>query len=432
MPAGLCAGRAARYTRSSIVPEALAREGMPTTMASLPLFDRDDEPLLGGRMLSVSELTALVKASLEGDFADVGLVGEVSNLSRPRSGHVYFSLKDETAQVRAVLWKSDARRLVFDLADGLAVRAWGDLTVYAPRGEYQIVVRKVEPEGIGPLELAFRQTVARLDAEGLFDPARKRPLPRFPRKIVVVTSPTGAAVHDFLQVVGRRWAAVEVVIAPTRVQGPGSAGEVAEAIALANRVGDAELIVVARGGGSLEDLWAFNEEVVARAIFASRLPVVSAIGHEVDLTVADLVADRRALTPSEAGELCVPDAREIRAALDALRDRLASAASARVALARATLDGLDARAQHAWRRGLDRRRDALARLAAQLDALSPLAVLARGYSLSFPEPGSLPLRDAADLRPGDLIRTQLASGAFLSRILEILPDRVVTGRHETV
>ena len=388
-------------------------------MASLPLFDFDredaeaaDAPLV----CSVSQLTALVKATLEGDFADVAVVGEISNLARPRSGHVYFSLKDDGAQIRAVLWKSDARRLVFELADGLAVRARGDLTVYAPRGEYQLVVRKVEPEGIGPLELAFRQIVERLRAEGLFDPGRKRPLPLFPRRIVIVTSPTGAAVRDLLQVLGRRWPAADVLIAPTRVQGPGAAAEVAEAIALANRVEGADLLIVARGGGSLEDLWAFNEEVVARAIFASGLPVVSAIGHEVDVTVADLVADRRALTPSEAGEICVPDARDVRATLDALRDRLLLAGASRVARARAEVQALGDRLDRAADRAVERRRADVARQAAALEALSPLGVLARGYSLTYRDGEAAPLRSAAPCRPGDLLRTRLADGEVLSRV----------------
>jgi exodeoxyribonuclease VII large subunit len=214
-------------------------------MASLPLFERLDESVQVP-ILSVSELTALIRATLEEGFGEVGLRGEVSNLSRPRSGHVYFSLKDEGAQVRAVLWKGDARRLAFDLEDGLAVRAWGELTVYAPRGEYQVVVRRIEPEGIGALELAFRQTVARLAAEGLFDPARKRPLPPFPARIAVVTSPTGAAVRDLLQVLGRRWPVAEVVVVPTRVQGPGAAGEVAAAIALADAATGADLIAATR------------------------------------------------------------------------------------------------------------------------------------------------------------------------------------------
>jgi exodeoxyribonuclease VII large subunit len=395
-------------------------------MATLPLFERPSDPA-EGRLWSVSELTSLVQETLESGFADIGLHGEVSNVSRPRSGHIYFSLKDDSSQVRAVLWKSAAQRLVFDLTDGLAVRAWGSLTVYAPRGEYQVILRKLEPEGIGALELAFRQTVARLAAEGLFDPARKRPLPRYPRRIVVVTSPTGAAVRDLLQVIGRRWGATEILIAPTRVQGAGAAEEVAAAIGLANQVAGADLIIVTRGGGSLEDLWTFNEEVVARAIFASRLPVVSAVGHEVDVTVADLVADRRALTPSEAGELCVPDAREVRRQLDHLRDRLAHAATGQLAAARATLDALAGRAGRAIRHDLDRRRHDLARLAAQLDALSPLAVLARGYSLTLQADGATVVRSAGSVRPGDLIRTRLADGAIVSRVESVDPGDEPSG-----
>jgi exodeoxyribonuclease VII large subunit len=384
-------------------------------MTGLLLFEPTDDPL-GLSLCTVSELTAQIKATLELGFAEVALRAEISNLSRPRSGHLYFSLKDDSSQIRAVLWRSAAQRLVFDLADGLAVRVWGRLTVYAPRGEYQLTVRKIEPEGIGLLELAFRQTVARLAAEGLFDAARKRPLPRFPRRIVAVTSPTGAAVRDLLQVTGRRWRATEILIAPVRVQGPGAAEEIAAAIALANRLAGADLIVLARGGGSLEDLWAFNEEIVARAIVGSRLPVVSAIGHEVDLTIADLAADHRALTPSEAGEITVPDAREVRQTLDRLADRIAQAARARLRDARARLDTLADRTNRALRRDLDGHRHHLARLAARLDALSPLAVLARGYSLTFQSDGATLLRSAADARPGDLIHTRLARGQIISRV----------------
>jgi exodeoxyribonuclease VII large subunit len=384
-------------------------------MSLLSLFDAADEPA-GLGFETVSELTGRIKAALEGGFAEVALRAEVSNVSRPRSGHVYLVLKDDGAQLRAVLWRRDAQKLVFDLVDGLAVRAWGRLSVYAPRGEYQLTIQRIEPEGIGALELAFRQTVARLAAEGLFDPSRKRPLPRFPRRIVVVTSPTGAAVRDVLQVLGRRWRAADVLIAPTRVQGPGAAEEVAAAIALANRVAGADLIIVARGGGSLEDLWAFNEEVVARAIVGSALPVVSAIGHEVDLTIADLAADRRALTPSEAGEIVAPDAREVRQALDHLRDRLARAGRARVEQARDRLDVLAECADRAIRRDLDGRRHRLARAAAALEALSPLAVLARGYSLTLRDGGATPIRTAAEVRPGDLIHTRLASGRIVSRV----------------
>ena len=257
--------------------------------------------------------------------------------------------------------------------------------------------------------------MARLAAEGLFDPDRKKPLPRFPKRIVIVTSPTGAAVRDLLQVTARRWPATEILIAATSVQGPGAAQEIAAALALANRVAGADLVILARGGGSLEDLWAFNEEVVARAIVGSTLPVVSAIGHEIDVTIADLVADRRALTPSEAGEICVPDAREVAQQLDRLGDRIARAGRARIDQARLRLQTLAERASRAVTRALDDRRHRLARLAAALEALSPLAVLARGYSLTFQEDGAL-VRTPDDVHPGDLIHTRLASGRITSRV----------------
>jgi exodeoxyribonuclease VII large subunit len=237
-----------------------------------------DDPF-GPMFESISELTERIKRSLEADFAEVALHGEVSNVARPRSGHVYFTLKDDSASIRAVMWKNETRRMAFDLTDGLAVRALGRLTVYPPRGEYQIVVREIEPEGIGALELAFRQRYAKLALEGLFDPGRKRPLPRFPRRIVVVTSPTGAAIRDILQVTSRRWRCAQILIAPARVQGVGADREVVAALQLANQIADADVIIVARGGGSLEDLWTFNEESVVRAIVASGLPVVSAVGH---------------------------------------------------------------------------------------------------------------------------------------------------------
>lgn len=399
---------------------------------SLLNFDQADTPLC-----TVSELTARIKSTLERGFPEVAVRGEISNLSRPRSGHVYLSLKDDSAQIRAVLWKSDAEKVAFDLHDGLAVKVSGRLTVYAPRGDYQLTIRMIEPEGIGALELAFRQTVARLDAEGLFDADRKKPLPRFPRRIIVVTSPTGAAVRDFLQVTGRRWPLAEILVAQARVQGIGAAREIAEAIALANQVVGADLVVVTRGGGSLEDLWAFNEEVVARAIAGSRLPVVSAVGHEIDTTIADLAADFRASTPSVAGEQCVPDFREVAQQLDRLGDRMARAGQGRIDQARLRLESLSQRARRSLRENLDghqksvqslaerlnraishnlkERRHQLARLATGLEALSPVSILARGYSLTFQSDGAL-VRSAEDVQPGDLLLTRLGSGQIQSRV----------------
>ncbi len=393
-------------------------------MTRLTLFDHFDRAEEGDSsaklpIRTVGELTAQIKATLERGFANVAVRGEISGLSRPRSGHVYFKLKDDTAQISAVLWKSDAERLVFELADGLAVRAWGKIAVYAPRGEYQLTIRDLEPEGIGALELAFRQTVERLKAEGLFDVERKRPLPRFPKRIVVVSSPTGAAVRDFLQVVDRRWRSVEVLIAPAKVQGIGAAKEVADAIAMANRISGVDFIVLARGGGSLEDLWAFNEEVVARAIFASRLPIVSAVGHEIDVTVADLVADVRALTPSEAGERCVPDLEEVRRHIERLGQRLHHAGRGRIDDARYQLDRLKDRLNQSILRDLEAKRFKLGRAAASLEALSPLGVLARGYSVTTRDGHGDLLRASNEVAPGDLIQTRLASGSLVSEVVEV-------------
>jgi len=262
-------------------------------------------------ILSVSELTARLKALVETGFPHVCVEGEISNLTKATSGHVYFTLKDEGAQLRAVMWRSAAARIRFELSDGLHVVAVGPVEVYATRGSYQIVVEQLAPQGIGPLELAFRQLYEKLAAEGLFRPERKRPLPRFPRRIALVTSPAGAAVRDMLQVITRRWPACPIVIVPVPVQGASAAPEIAAAFQSLAKIPDVDVVITGRGGGSLEDLWAFNEEVVARAIFACPIPVVSAVGHEIDVTIADLIADRRALTPSEAAELVVPQRTEI-------------------------------------------------------------------------------------------------------------------------
>jgi exodeoxyribonuclease VII large subunit len=286
-------------------------------------------PDTGRRVFTVSELTRAVKDTLEGRFGGVWVEGEISNLRVHTSGHVYFTLKDEEAQVRAVLFRSRVRRVRFEPADGLHVLAFGRLDVYAVRGEYQLVCEVLEPKGLGALQLAFEQLKARLHAEGLFDAARKRPLPTLPRRVGLVTSPTGAAVRDFLRIVTRRFAGLQVLVCPVRVQGETAAGEIAAALGTLNRLGDLDVIVLARGGGSLEDLWAFNEEAVARAIAASKIPVISAVGHETDVTIADFVADLRAPTPSAAAELVVREKAELARHVATLGTRLARAMSQR-------------------------------------------------------------------------------------------------------
>jgi exodeoxyribonuclease VII large subunit len=390
-------------------------------------------------VLTVFELTSQIKDLLELNFPSVWVSGEVSNLSRPQSGHYYFTLKDDRAQIRVVLWRLTAAQLRFDLEDGLEVICQGALEVYGPRGSYQLVIRQVEPKGVGALELRLRKLRQRLAAEGLFDSARKRLLPRFPRRIAFVTSPTGAAIRDFLQVLRRRWRGAHVLVVPVRVQGDGAAEEIAAAIALVNRLTPPiDCLVVGRGGGSLEDLWAFNEEAVVRAIHASGVVVVSAVGHEIDVTLSDLVADVRALTPSEAAERIVPDIDELVRALAAQRRRMLVSLARRASQSRSRLDQLAGRRAfrkpfdvvHELTRRLDewsqrstraaRLRLAAARtridaLAGRLDSLSPLAVLGRGYSLTQRSDGQV-LRDARELAVGERIQTRFHRGRAVSRV----------------
>lgn len=393
--------------------------------------------------LTISQLTAQIKDSLEGEFPSVWVAGEVSNYSRPQSGHAYFTLKDDQAQIRAVMWRSAASKLKFELADGLDVVCHGHIDVYAPRGSYQLVIDKLQPKGVGALELALRKLREKLAAEGLFDPARKRKLPAFPRRVAFVTSPTGAAIHDFLQVLGRRWRGVDVLVIPARVQGDGAAQEIVAGIRLANRISPRpDVLIVGRGGGSLEDLWTFNEEPVVRAIAASKIPTVSAVGHEIDVTLADLAADVRALTPSEAAERIVPAAEEIGARVRAYQQRLRHAAHRSVTWLRARFDGLAA--QRPFRRPFDwihdrsRRLDELAMhgnaavrrqareyearlatMAGKLDSLSPLAVLARGYTITQDAGSREVIRAASRLRVGQPIVTRFSEGSVVSKVESI-------------
>lgn len=393
----------------------------------------------GPEVLSVGELTLRIKEHVERIFPAVWVSGEVSGVRTARSGHIYFTLKDDEAQIRGVIWRSTARCLPFDLTDGTEVICAGSVDVYSPRGEYQLIVREIEPKGVGALQLALRQLQTRLAAEGLFSPEFKKPLPRFPRRIAFVTSPAGAAIRDFIEVLRRRWRGTKVLVIPARVQGDGAATEIAKGIAAANRLKTKpDILVVGRGGGSVEDLWCFNEEQVVRAIFASDIPVISAVGHEIDVTLSDLVADVRALTPSEAAELAVPSADESQAAVSALQTRMVTALRNRALTARTQLEHLaSSRALqrpldriHEWsrrvdeldlraRRAIQAQRDAsgqrLTQLAASLEALSPVGVLSRGYSLTQRLDGQL-VTDAATLTPGEIVVTRLKTGSFASRV----------------
>ena len=409
------------------------------------LFDAPRRAIDGSSIFTVSELTHKIRDMLERHLGLVWVTGEISNLRRPASGHCYFTLKDEHAQVNVVMWRELAAGLKFESKDGLAVVVQGELTVYEPRGQYQIVLRRMEPVGVGALQLAFQQLKERLAKEGLFDDDRKKPLPRFPGRIAIITSSTGAAVQDMLNVISRRFPAVNVLLLPASVQGEAAAGEIAEAIACANEIPDVDVMIVGRGGGSLEDLWPFNEEVVARAIAASRVPVISAVGHETDFTISDFAADVRAMTPTDAGNLVVPDMGELVAGLGAFADRLGQSLLGRLVTAKEKLDAV--KRSYAFRRPMDRiraheqklddlcqqlfrgvdhicqfQRQRLDAAGARLETLSPLAVLKRGYSISFKEPGSALLRDARKVKPGELVRTRLAKGEFYARV-EKLPRR---------
>ena len=386
-------------------------------------------------IVSVEQLAGHIHALLESDplLADLWVSGEISNLSRPASGHRYFTLKDGVAQIRCALFKQRGRAAAAGaLENGAQVLAHGTVSFYEARGDLQLYVDAVQPAGIGVLQAEFERLFAQLEEEGLFSVGRKRPLPRFPRRIGVVTSPSGAVFHDICTVLQRRWPLVEVMLAPTSVQGNGAADGVVAGIAGLNRTPSIDLIIVARGGGSIEDLWAFNEEVVARAIFASHVPVISAIGHETDHTIADFVADLRAPTPSAAAEMAVPDQIEVamhvggwmstlnafvREALgqrsDELNDAMFSLAHCRPdpARQRRRVLALLSTAQHATDHALALHRERLGGRLRQLAALSPESTLARGYALVQDLQGR-PITSAAAVRPSQRLGIRMSDGEF--------------------
>ncbi|MBA4030395.1 MAG: exodeoxyribonuclease VII large subunit [Planctomyces sp.] len=392
--------------------------------------------------LTVSQLSDCLREIVELSFPRLIVTGEISGLTRASSGHLYFTLKDDASQIKAVMWRSAAQKMRFDLKDGLAVEAIGGVEVYAPRGQYQLMVERLVPQGVGPLELAFRQLQAKLAEEGLFDPARKRPLPQFPKRIALITSPAGAALHDMLQILLRRWPGVRVIVIPVPVQGPEAAPKIAAALKMVHRLPDVDVVVCGRGGGSLEDLWAFNEEVVARAIANCKIPVISAVGHETDVTIADLVADQRALTPSEAAERVVPVKAEWRQHVEQLKQRMALSLSGRVAQSRRELerlakrrafakplepihrlsrklDELEIRLKQGWKRRFERSQAELASLGRELQALSPLAVLERGFSITKKVPTGELIKSVSQLAVGDRLATLIPDGQILSQVLEI-------------
>lgn len=404
-------------------------------------------------ILTVSALTRRIKHLLEGEYPRVWVEGEVSRLTPATSGHIYFTLKDPGAVLDVVVWRATATRLSFLPQDGDKVIVSGEITVYEPRGRYQLVASSIRPAGTGDLARQLEERVARLRAEGLFDLEHKVPLPPFPMVIGIATSPAGAAIHDIVTVLRRRAPWVQLVLSPCRVQGEGAADEIAQAIERLDRWGGCDVILVGRGGGALEDLWAFNEERVARAIFACQTPIVSAVGHEIDVTIADLVADVRAATPTEAAERVAPDRGRILQLLADLRLRLSHALSRRleearqqyrvllrshalrrpqllIAVRRQRLDDLFEELYHALTKSLDQKKQQYALLSARLQDLSPLSVLARGYSVTSRAANGEILRHAHQLTPGEEVVTRLAEGSFVSQVLSIssLPDQVPGGK----
>ncbi len=387
---------------------------------------------------TVGQLTQRIKSLLEGECGWVWVRGELSNVRAYASGHLYFTLRDANAQISGVMWGSRVRRLGFRPEEGQAVTVGGQVSVYAPRGQYQLVADTLRPEGSGALQAAYEALKFRLEGEGLFDPERKRPIPAWPRRVGVITSQDGAALRDVLRVSRERAPWVDFLVIPSLVQGGEAPRRLLAALAQAQTCDDLDYVVLARGGGSIEDLWAFNDEALARAIAASRLPVVSAVGHETDWTISDLVADLRVATPSHAATL-LPDGRLLRDTVAGLRGRLRLAALARLREGRlALLDrarrvelaeprarlqrGRDRLAQQrlrlhaALRRCLEQRRSGLARSAASLDALSPLAVLGRGYSLVQRERDGAIVRQPEQAPAGERLRLRLASGQLYARV----------------
>lgn len=389
---------------------------------------------------TVGQINAYIQSMMDDDRLLSGLCirGEISNYKMYPSGHHYFSLKDETGAIRCVMFKSSAMRLRFRPENGMKVIAVGRVSVYPRDGAYQLYCNGLMPDGKGDLQVAFEQLKARLMAQGLFDPEHKKPLPQFPKRIAIITSPSGAAVHDMLRILGRRYPLVSVRILPVRVQGAEAPGEIAAAIDYANRWDLADLIITGRGGGSMEDLWAFNEEIVAQSIYRSRIPVISAVGHEPDVTISDYVADLRAATPSNGAELAVPDksallerlensetalkaalTRQLRTARQHL-ERLASSRCLRKPVSpindrRQILDGVYKELSTALERKIARCSGDCARLTASLEALSPLKVLSRGYALVKTTEG-VPVRSVVSVKPDQWLEITLSDGVLETQV----------------
>jgi len=392
--------------------------------------------------LTVSGLTQQIKMLLETGIAPIWITGEISNFKRHSSGHFYFSLKDENAQIPGVMWAGRNRSLPFLPQDGMQVLAHGQVTVYEKRGNYQFEVWQMQPAGVGALQMAFEQLKRRLQAEGLFDEARKKPLPKFPDTVGIVTSRTGAAIRDLVSILRRRWPAMKIILRPVLVQGVGAAEEIAQAIGEFDAYKEVDVLIIGRGGGSLEDLWAFNEEIVARAIYASKIPIVSAVGHEIDFSISDFVADVRAATPSAAAELVAPDAEEIKRQLQGLlyqsfrqlqrlletqRERLKRFASSyglrqpldQVRQRSQQLDDLQRRLQLALQNRLAIWKQQLKAKEQRLRALSHEHILQRGFAIVYREPDKKLVHEAKELQADDSIHIQFGIGSAEAKVEKV-------------
>lgn len=391
---------------------------------------------------SVTELTKYIRVIVEDSFPGIWVEGEISNFVLHSSGHMYFSIRDANASLKCAMFRRSNASLKFRPKDGMKVICFGSISVYEARGDYQLIVEEIEPKGVGALQLQFQQLKERLAKEGLFDDRHKVPIPYLPTRIGVVTSPTGAAIRDILNIARRRFANVEIIINPVRVQGAGAKDEIASAIRQFNKLKNIDVMIVGRGGGSLEDLWPFNEEVVVRAIYDSNIPVISAIGHEIDYTISDFVADFRAPTPSAGAELVIPKKEDLVNSIKTLATRLRNALAGEIELLAEKLSTLTT--SYILRQplnlvtqyeqkidemrkdlglGIDHivkmRRENFNLLAGKLEVLSPLSILSRGYSITTRLPGDMIVKDAKELKPGDSVRTKLGKGVFRSRVEEI-------------
>lgn len=395
------------------------------------------------KIYTVKELTQTIKEILELDFYDIWVTGEVSNMSTPKSGHTYFTLKDASSQIKAVLFKSDRKDIRFGFSDGSQIIARGRLTVYETRGEYQLIISYVEPKGLGALQQAFIQLKERLKKEGLFDERHKKSLPLIPKKIGIVTSPTGAAIRDMLNIIKRRFANVHIVIYPVKVQGEGAANEIVDGIKYLNNQSEGmDVIIVGRGGGSIEDLWAFNEEIVARAIFDSKIPIISAVGHETDFTIADFVADLRAPTPSAAAELVIKNEKDIREKIDLIKKRLIGFMQSKVAylcdrlklflnrrvflqpatainMARQRLDDLCVQLNKAMHLLTSNRQGRLKEVINVLTLANPLSIMERGYSICRRAADGNIIKYADTVLEDERINIQLFKGQLTCKVEKV-------------